>query len=432
MWESRRDFQGVWEGWEAGIMAFHAFHTLSFPWPAFRPAMLNKPLRHPAQCAEAATNPVSMRFECVCESKKYPSEAGIASSIRVGGFTESSMRKKDSLKGLWVYGMFMLFCMQVRAQENTPAGGGSQGQFVTVEPGVKLEVLDWGGKGRAVVLLAGLGNDAHVFDTFASKLTEKYHVYGVTRRGYGASDTPPAEGENYSADRLGDDVIAVLDELKLERPVLAGHSIAGEELSSIGSRYPQRVAGLVYLDAGYQYALYDASRGDYWIDTNELRRQFNALNKLLGVASASKTVNEIVQELPNYEKELLAHQKELASYLPLTPEQTKDEAARMTNRSAISASAVLHGEQRYTAISCPILAIFSEPHAFSPGPAITAQQKADAEAADIARIEPQAKAFEALGANVRVVRIPHADHYVFRSNESDVLREMSAFIATLP
>jgi hypothetical protein len=36
MWESRRDFQRVWEGWEAGIMAFHAFHTLSFPWPALR------------------------------------------------------------------------------------------------------------------------------------------------------------------------------------------------------------------------------------------------------------------------------------------------------------------------------------------------------------------------------------------------------------
>src|SRR5271156_6252700 len=34
MWESRKDFQRVWEGWKAGFMAFHAFHTLSFPWPA--------------------------------------------------------------------------------------------------------------------------------------------------------------------------------------------------------------------------------------------------------------------------------------------------------------------------------------------------------------------------------------------------------------
>jgi hypothetical protein len=44
MWESRRDFQRVWEGWKAGIMAFHAFHTLSFPWPVFRTATwINQP-----------------------------------------------------------------------------------------------------------------------------------------------------------------------------------------------------------------------------------------------------------------------------------------------------------------------------------------------------------------------------------------------------
>ncbi len=35
-----------------------------------------------------------------------------------------------------------------------------------------------------------------------------------------------------------------------------GHSLGGEELSSIGSRYPDEVAGLVYLDAGYSYAFY--------------------------------------------------------------------------------------------------------------------------------------------------------------------------------
>ena len=26
----------MWEGWKAGFMAFHAFHTLSFPWPTLR------------------------------------------------------------------------------------------------------------------------------------------------------------------------------------------------------------------------------------------------------------------------------------------------------------------------------------------------------------------------------------------------------------
>jgi len=42
------DLPIFWEGWEAGFMAFHAFHTLSFPWPAFRAAMLDKPIcRYP-------------------------------------------------------------------------------------------------------------------------------------------------------------------------------------------------------------------------------------------------------------------------------------------------------------------------------------------------------------------------------------------------
>lgn len=114
-------------------------------------------------------------------------------------------------------------------------------KFVTVDKDVKLEVLDWGGTGRPVVLLAGLGNNAHIFDKFAPKLTPTYHVYGITRRGFGASSAPVPDATNYSADRLADDVLAVCDSLKINKPVLIGHSIAGEELSSIGSRYPEKL-----------------------------------------------------------------------------------------------------------------------------------------------------------------------------------------------
>src|SRR5262249_48464994 len=84
-------------------------------------------------------------------------------------------------------------------------------KFVNVDAGVKLEVLDWGGTGTPVVLLAGLGDNAHVFDQFAPKLKAKFHAYAITRRGFGASEAPSPAGENYSANRLGDDVIAVLE-----------------------------------------------------------------------------------------------------------------------------------------------------------------------------------------------------------------------------
>ncbi len=137
-------------------------------------------------------------------------------------------------------------------------------QFVPVERDVKLEVLDWGGMDRSLVLLTGLGGTAHDFDAFARKLMASYHVYGITRRGFGASSKPPATIDNYSADRLGEDVLAVCEFLRLNRPVVVGHSIAGEELSSIGFRHPEKVTGLVYLDAVAGYAFYDAAHGVFY------------------------------------------------------------------------------------------------------------------------------------------------------------------------
>ena len=151
--------------------------------------------------------------------------------------------------------LFLPLCAQEAPAWRDPSS--HQVQFVTVEDNVRLEVLDWGGAGRPLVLLAGLGNTAHVYDDFAPKLTAKYHVYGITRRGFGASSVPAA---GYDADRLGDDVLTVLDSLKLTRPVIAGHSYAGSELSSIGSRYPDRVAGLVYFDAVFPYS-FDNGKG---------------------------------------------------------------------------------------------------------------------------------------------------------------------------
>lgn len=118
--------------------------------------------------------------------------------------------------------------------------------MVTVDREVALEVLDWGGTGRPIVLLAGLGNTAHVFDDFAPRLKTLGHVYGITRRGFGGSSVP---ADGYDAHRLADDVVAVLDALSLERPVVIGHSVAGEELSSLAARYPLRAGGIVYLDA---------------------------------------------------------------------------------------------------------------------------------------------------------------------------------------
>jgi len=130
-------------------------------------------------------------------------------------------------------------------------------RFVTVDKNVQVEVLDWGGLGRSIILLAGGGFTAHVFDDFAPKLAASWHVYGITRRGFGTSGYSATQTP---AERLGEDVVAVIDALKMNRPVLVGHSIADAEMSSVAKNHPDRIAGMVYLDAAYSYA-FDNGKG---------------------------------------------------------------------------------------------------------------------------------------------------------------------------
>jgi pimeloyl-ACP methyl ester carboxylesterase len=132
-----------------------------------------------------------------------------------------------------------------------------QVRFVTVAPGVQLEVLDWGGDGDGLVFLAGLSMNAHSFDDFALRFTGTHRVLGITRRGHGASTWPDV---GYSVDRLVEDIRVVLDTLGIQRVILAGNSFAGAEMTRFASDHPQRVAGLVYIDAAHDGTLIERLR----------------------------------------------------------------------------------------------------------------------------------------------------------------------------
>jgi len=120
--------------------------------------------------------------------------------------------------------------------------------FVEVEPGVRLEVLDWGGadKPRTMVLLTGHGDNVHVYDQFAFQFTDHFHVVGITRRGFLPSSQPD---EGYDVETRARDDLAVLDALGIDKATFVGHSLAASELSKIGEVYNNRVDKLVYLDA---------------------------------------------------------------------------------------------------------------------------------------------------------------------------------------
>ena len=290
-------------------------------------------------------------------------------------------------------------------------------QFITVEPGVQLEVLDWGGHGRSLIFLAGNGDTAHAFDNFAPKFTRQNHVYGITRKGFGASSKPAPANGNYSADRLGDDILAVMQALRIERPVLVGHSLAGEELSSIGSRSPNKVSGLIYLDAVASWSFYDPAHPQVEIEMNGIKKQIEEIEA--GGVDEQEKLRELETAIASFETVLHQNNEDVKTMPPLPP------------RSPIEA-ALNFGAEQYTSIPVPVLAIFACPHDWSRFFRNDPERRAARLATDTAACSARAESFARGVPNARVVRIPNADHYVYRSNEAQVIDEMMKFLNTRP
>jgi non-heme chloroperoxidase len=187
---------------------------------------------------------------------------------------------------------------------------------------------------------------------------------------------------------------------------------------------------LIYLDAGYSYAFYDPERGNIDLDWKELQKKVEQI-KNAPMASASAIKELLETSLPAFERDLKDIQKNSESM----PEALRAYIASLPTPPPSTAGpfdAIIAGEQKYTKIPVPILAIFAVPHDLGPMAPRDPTIRAAFEANEEASVGAQAKAFESGLPSARVVRIPHAEHYVFLSNEADVLCEMNAFIGSLP
>jgi len=114
--------------------------------------------------------------------------------------------------------------------------------------GLSLHCLEWSQNGVALLLLHGFGNDAHVWDDFAPVVAPYYRTLALDLRGHGDSDRDPEL--RYHHDAVADDVEAACAELAIERLVLIGHSFGGRAAMRFAGRHPERLAGLVIVDAG--------------------------------------------------------------------------------------------------------------------------------------------------------------------------------------
>jgi 3-oxoadipate enol-lactonase len=114
--------------------------------------------------------------------------------------------------------------------------------FVTTDDGCRLHVVPGSPDKTPIVLSNSLGTDVGLWDLQVEPFATHYSVWRYDTRGHGRSDAPPGE---YSIDRLGADLIAVMDVTGGNRVDLCGISIGGLTALWVALHAPDRVRRLI-------------------------------------------------------------------------------------------------------------------------------------------------------------------------------------------
>jgi pimeloyl-ACP methyl ester carboxylesterase len=113
--------------------------------------------------------------------------------------------------------------------------------------GVKIQLAIWGGDGKQILCVHGITANCRFWDCLASALAPRHRVIAIDLRGRGLSDKPPT---GYSIKHHCKDILALMNDQGLKRPVLMGHSLGAFISLVFAAQYPQWVDRLILVDGG--------------------------------------------------------------------------------------------------------------------------------------------------------------------------------------
>ena len=113
--------------------------------------------------------------------------------------------------------------------------------------GVKIQLAVWEGKGKQILCVHGLTANCRCWDVLASALSPRHRVLAMDLRGRGLSDSPPS---GYSVENHCRDIVTLMNDQGLERPVLMGHSLGAFISLVFAAKHPSRVNRLILVDGG--------------------------------------------------------------------------------------------------------------------------------------------------------------------------------------
>lgn len=113
--------------------------------------------------------------------------------------------------------------------------------------GLLLQAAIWDGGKKTILALHGLTANCRCWDLLASVLTPLHRLVAPDLRGRGHSDQPAS---GYSLADHVEDLVLLMDDLRLESPVVMGHSLGAFIALSLAATHPERVERIILLDGG--------------------------------------------------------------------------------------------------------------------------------------------------------------------------------------
>jgi hypothetical protein len=149
-----------------------------------------------------------------------------------------------------------------------------------------------------------------------------------------------------------------------------------------------------------------------------VRRELDQF-EVIPLRDAKPMVSDLLQtRLPRLQKQLEEFQQQIST----VPDTAGPQSA--PTDQALIGKAIIWGEHEYAKIAPPALVLIAFPYDFD------RDNKSPNAKLDLERRAAQAAAVEAGMTNAKVIRLPYANHYLFRSNEAEVEREMNTFMDT--
>jgi pimeloyl-ACP methyl ester carboxylesterase len=110
---------------------------------------------------------------------------------------------------------------------------------------LRIHFRDWGNDGAPpLIVVHGLRDHSHSFDDLARGLLDRFRVYAIDLRGHGDSETTPY----YAFGHFVLDLHNFVRALRIERPILVGHSLGGEVVAHYAGAFPDVPARVVMIE----------------------------------------------------------------------------------------------------------------------------------------------------------------------------------------